>query len=215
MIMRASISRRDVLRAGLGLGAAGIVVGSSGCTVLNNVNTPTPLYDLKPKVDLPAGLPKVSWQLVVAQPNADADLDTARIALRRNANVTEYFANAAWIDNVPNLLQSKLLEAFEQSRCVAVGRDVASLVPDYVLQVELRDFQAEYGGAVSGAHIRLVAKLVRMSDRKIVDTINAEGKAQVNGTDMAQVISAFEQALGPVLVQVVVGTLKAVPAGSS
>jgi len=211
MIMRASISRREALRAGLGWGAVGIV-GLSGCTVLNNVNTPTPLYDLKPKVDLPAGLPKVSWQLVVAQPNADADLDTARIALRRNTNITEYFASAAWIDNVPNLLQSKVLEAFEQSGCVAVGRDIASLIPDYVLQIELRDFQAEYGGSVAGAHIRLTANLVRMSDRKIVDTINAEGRAQANGTDMSQVITAFEQALGPVLTQVVVGTLKAVPA---
>lgn len=213
MIMQDSIPRRDVLRIGLGLGLGAIAAtGLSGCTVLNSVNTPTPLYDLKPKVDLPAGLPKVPWQLVVDQPNADADLNTSRIALRRSGNVTEYFANAAWIDNVPNLLQSKLLEAFEQSNCVAVGRDIASLVPDYVLQVELRDFQAEYGGAVAGAHIRLTAKLVRMSDRKIVNTINAEQKAQSSGTDMSQVIDAFQQALGPVLTQVVVGTLKAAPA---
>jgi cholesterol transport system auxiliary component len=213
MIMQGSISRRHLLHTGLSLGLS--VVGAAAlpaCSVLTNVNTPTPLYDLKPKVDLPADLPKVTWQLVVAQPNADADLDTARIALRRNSNVTEYFANAAWIDNVPNLLQSKLLEAFEQSGRVAVGRDIASLVPDYVLQIELRDFQAEYGGAVAGAHIRLTAKLVRMSDRRIVQTINAEGKAQASGSDMPQVIFAFEQALGPVLTQVVVGTLKSAPA---
>jgi len=208
-----ALSRRRLLRASIGLGiSAAVGPGLSACTVLTTVNTPTPLYNLKPQVDLPAGLPKVRWQLVVAQPNADADLDTARIALRRSGNVTEYFANAAWVDNAPNLVQSKLIEAFEQSGSVAVGRDVSSLIPDYVLQVELRDFQAEYGGPVAGAHVRITAKLVRMSDRKIVDTINAEQKAQSSGTDMQQVISAFQQALGPVLTQIVTGTLKAVPA---
>jgi cholesterol transport system auxiliary component len=211
MIMQGAMSRRGVLRAGLGLGGV-MAIGLAGCSVLTNVNTPTPLYDLKPQVDLPADLPKVSWQLVVASPNTSADLDTARIALRRSGNITEYFASAAWIDNVPNLLQSKLLQAFEQSGKIAVGRDVATLVPDYVLETELWDFQAEYGGAVTGAHIRMTGKLIRMSDRKIVDTINAEGKAQSSGTDMQQVVAAFNQALGPVLSQIVTGTLKAVPA---
>jgi len=211
--MQGSMSRRGLLRTGLGLGLGAVgVVGLTGCSVLNNVNTPTPLYDLKPQVDLPADLPKVSWQLVVASPNAAADLDTARIALRRGGNITEYFASAAWVDNVPNLLQSKLLEAFEQSGKVAVGRDIATLVPDYVLETEIWDFQAEYGGAVAGAHIRLTGKLVRMSDRKIVSTINAENKAQSNGTDMQQVVAAFDQALGPVLSQIVTGALKAAPA---
>jgi len=213
--MRDSIARRRLLRAGAGLGLAAILPGMmsvSGCTVLNNVNTPTPLYDLKPEVDLPAGLPKVQWQLVVAQPNTSADLDTSRIALRRGGNVTEYFASAAWVDNVPNLVQSKLIQAFDQSGCVAVGRDVASLVPDYVLQIDVWDFQAEYGGPVAGAHIRITGKLVRMSDRKIVSTIAVENKAQSTGTDMQQVVAAFDKAFGPVLAQLVTATLKAVPA---
>ncbi|HVJ35081.1 MAG TPA: ABC-type transport auxiliary lipoprotein family protein [Terriglobia bacterium] len=212
MIVSKSLSRRDWLLAARGLGLVAALSTVAGCAVLGGVNTPTPLYDLKPQVDLPAGLPKVKWQLVVSQPDADADLDTARIALRRGGNVTEYFANAAWTDNVPNLVQSKLLEAFEQSNCVAVGRDVASLIPDYVLQIELRDFQAEYGGPVAGAHVRMTAKIVRMSDRRIIDTINAEARAQSSGTDMQQVVAAFDKALGPVLSQIVAGTLKAIPA---
>ncbi|HVJ42542.1 MAG TPA: ABC-type transport auxiliary lipoprotein family protein [Dongiaceae bacterium] len=212
MIVPKAMSRRNWLRAARGVGLVAAISAVTGCTVLNGVNTPTPLYDLRPQVDLPAGLPKVQWQLVVSLPDASADLDTSRIALRRSGNITEYFANAAWTDNVPNLIQSKLLEAFEQSNCVAVGRDVASLVPDYVLQIELRDFQAEYGGPVAGAHVRMTAKIVRMSDRKIVDTITAENRAQSSGTDMQQVVAAFDKALGPVLTQIVVGTLKAVPA---
>jgi cholesterol transport system auxiliary component len=210
--MQHPLSRRRLLRDGIGFGALVCAAASlNACTVLTAVNTPTPLYDLKPELSLPPGLPKVTWQLVVSEPNTSADLDTSRIALRRSGNVTEYFANAAWTDNVPNLVQSTLLQAFEKSGAVAVGRDVSSLVPDYVLQTEIWDFQAEYGGPVAGAHVRMTAKLVRMTDRKIVQTISVEQKAQSNGTDMQQVISAFEKALGPALTQIVSETLKAVP----
>jgi cholesterol transport system auxiliary component len=183
-----------------------------GCTVLGNVNTPVPLYNLRPKISFAQPLPKVNWQLVVSVPNADADLDTARIALRRSTGVTEYFANAAWTDNGPNLVQSKLIEAFEETQSVAVGRDVAGLIPDYILQSELRDFQAEYAnGSFVGAHIRLTAKLVRMADRKIVATINAERKVKASGSDILEVVAAFEAALAPVLEQIVTGTLQAMP----
>ncbi len=208
-MMNEAISRRLLLcRTGILTGAVAVL---PGCGVLTNVNQQVPLYNPKPQLSFDASLPKVSWQLVISTPNADADLDTARIALRRSTGVTEYFANAAWIDNVPNMLQSKLVEAFEKTGSVAVGRDVGGLMPDYVLQTDIRDFQAEYGGPVAGAHIHVVAKLVRMTDRKIAATINADQRATSSGTDMLQVVSAFQQALGSVLTQIVTGTLTAVP----
>ena len=210
-----NISRRALFRGAMLTGAVTAGgIGLMGCTVLSNVNNPVPLYNLRPQITFDTPLPKVDTQLVVSVPNADADLDTARIALRRSTGVTEYFANAAWIDNGPNLIQSKLLEAFEKTGSVAVGRDVAGLIPDYVLQSELRDFQAEYeNGSFVGAHIRLTVKLVRMSDRKIVSIINAEQKVKASGTDILQVVAAFEAALAPVLEQVVTGTLKAMQVG--
>jgi cholesterol transport system auxiliary component len=209
-----NISRRALLRGALTAGALTAGGGLMGCTVLSNVNTPVPLYNLRPQITFDTSLPKVDTQLVVSVPNADADLDTARIALRRSTGVTEYFANAAWTDNGPNLIQSKLIEAFEKTNSVAVGRDVAGLIPDFVLQSELRDFQAEYeNGSFVGAHIRLTAKLVRMSDRKIISIINAEQKVKASGTDILQVVAAFEAALAPVLKQIVTETLKAMQAG--
>jgi len=208
MTLDGKLSRRSLLRAGV-VAAGGF--GLSACSVLQAANAPLPLYTLRPQLTFDPPPPKVSWQLVVSAPNADADLDTSRIALRRSNGVTEYFANAAWIDNAPNLVQSKLIEAFEKTGSVAVGRDVGGLLPDYVLQTELWDFQAEYGGPAAGAHIRVSAKLVRMTDRKIVTTINAEQRAKATGTDMLQIVAAFQSALGPVLQQVVMETLTAVP----
>ena len=84
---------------------------------------------------------------MVGTPVASADLDTTRIALTRSPGVIEYFAKGAWADDAPILLQDKLIESFEASGAiVAIGRDAVGLKPDYVLQSELRDFQAEFTG---------------------------------------------------------------------
>ncbi len=62
----------------------------------------------------------------------------------------EYFADGSWTDTAPSLVQAKLIEAFEATNAIlAVGRDAAGLKPDYILQSDLRDFQAEYQGGAA------------------------------------------------------------------
>ena len=202
------------LKTGLGrrrfivLSAAGL----AGCGLVPNVNQPVTLYTLKPKLDLTQPMAKVGWQLVVAEPAAERDIDTTRIALTRTANVIEYFADGSWSDTAPNLVQAKLIEAFESTKAiVAVGRDAAGLKPDYILQSDLRDFQAEYSSpdAAPSAHVRLIAKLVQMPDRRITRTVSAEASVPASAKDMAAIVVAFQQALGQVLSQVVTGILSA------
>ena len=183
--------------------------GLAGCGLVPDVNKPLTLYTLKPKLNLTQPPAKVGWQLVVAEPAAERDIDTTRIALSRRANVIEYFADGNWSDTAPNMVQAKLIEAFESTKAIlAVGRDAAGLKPDYILQSDLRDFQAEYGeGGGATAHVRLIAKLVQMPDRRITRTVTAEASAPASAKDMAAIVVAFEQALGQALSQIVTGIL--------
>ena len=198
------ISRRDLLITG-GAGAA-----LAGCTVIPRVNDPVPLYTLSAVAQFNRTLPKVDWQLVVGTPVASADLDTTRIALTRSPGVIEYFAKGAWADNAPVLLQDKLIESFEASGAIAaVGRDAVGLRPDYVLQSELRDFQAELGGSKPTAHLRLAAKLVRMPDRRIVATANIDQRVPADGGSLPQIVDAFDRAASEAFEQVVVRVLTA------
>ena len=192
--------RRDLL-----LGAAALL---AGCGIVPDVSQPLTLYTLKPKLT-PQNLPKVGWQLVVADPPAERDIDTTRIALTRTATVIEYFAGGSWSDTAPNLVQAKLIEAFEATNAIlAVGRDAAGLKPDYILQSDLRDFQAEYqNGAAPSAHVRLISKLVQMPDRRIVRTVAAEFSAPASGKELSAVVNAFEVALGQVLDKTVTAIL--------
>jgi cholesterol transport system auxiliary component len=195
------ISRRHFMLAG------GFALG--GCGVIPKVNEPVPLYTLSAVGEYQQSLPKVDWQLVVGTPVASADLNTTRIALTRSPGVIEYFANGAWADYAPILLQGKLIESFEASKAVSVGRDAVGLRPDYVLQSDLRDFQAEYSGQAPTAHLRLSAKLVRMPDRRIVANILSEQKVAAAGNSLPQIVQAFDQAAGQAFEEVVVRVLTA------
>lgn len=195
-------------RSFLVLSAAGL----AGCGLVPDVNRPLTLYTLKPKLALAQQPAKVGWQLVVAEPSAERDIDTTRIALSRTPNVIEYFADGNWSDTAPKMVQAKLIEAFESTNAiVAVGRDAVGLRADYILQSDLRDFQADYtaNGGVPTAQIRFIAKLVEMPDRRITRTISAEAAAPASGKDLAAIVVAFEQALGQVLSKIVAGILAA------
>ena len=196
------ISRRYFMLAG---GAA-----LSGCNVIPKVNDPIPLYTLSAVGAFEQSLPKVDWQLVVGTPVASADLNSTRIALTRAPGVVEYFAKGAWADYAPILLQDKLIESFEASNAiVSVGRDAVGLRPDFVLQSDLRDFQAEYSGAVPTAHLRLAAKLVRMPDRRIVANILTEQKVAAAANSLPQIVDAFDRAASQAFEEVVVKVLTA------
>ena len=198
------ISRRRFL---ITTGAGAVL---TGCGVIPKVNDPIPLYTLSAVAQFNRTLPKVDWQLVVGTPVASADLDTTRIALTRSPGVIEYFGNGAWADYAPILLQDKLIESFEASGAItAVGRDAVGLKPDYVLQSELRDFQAELGGAKPTAHLRLAAKLVRMPDRRIVATANIDQRVPAIGGSLPQIVDAFDRAASESFEQVVVRVLTA------
>jgi cholesterol transport system auxiliary component len=197
------ISRRHFMLAG------GAALG--GCGVIPKVNDPVPLYTLSAVSAFEQSLPKVDWQLVVGTPVASADLNTTRIALTRSPGVIEYFANGAWADYAPILLQGKLIESFEASKAVSVGRDAVGLRPDYVLHSDLRDFQAEYSGAAPIAHLRLSAKLVRMPDRRIVANILTEHEVPAAGNSLAEIVAAFDRAAGEAFDEVVVRVLTAEP----
>ena len=199
-----SIERRHLLL----LGAGSLLLAA--CGIIPEVNTPLNLYSLSPKVAPINNPPTLDWQLVVAEPKAGADLATNRIALTRAANRIEYFAEGIWADAAPALVQAKLIEAFEAVvPKLAVGRDSAGLKPDFILQSDLRDFQASYTGASGEAVVRIAAKLVKMPERRIVGLISAEARRPSSGVGLPGIVVAFESALGDVFGQLIAGVLAA------
>lgn len=194
--------RRSALLAALGFGLA-------GCSSLLT-DPPKPLFQLTPKSTYPAGMPHLSGQLLIDVPLAPAGLDTSRIALSRSPVSLDYFADGEWTDRTPRLVQTALLESFENSRTVsAIDRETIGLGADLVLKPELRHFEAVYDSpdGVPQIWVLLNARLVKMPERKIIAQQSFEARYPAAANKIGDIVVAFDEALGKVMKELVVWTV--------
>jgi len=189
-----------------------LLVSACGNVIPGAASEPPRLFDLSPKSTFAADLPKVSWQLIVEVPVAAASLNTNRIALRRDEWTLEYFERATWTDVAPRLVQTLMVESFENTdKIVSVGREAVGLRSDYVLKTELREFQAEYQSGRPVVHVRIIAKLVKMPQRTIIDWTSEDHVIPATSDTMEAIVEAFDEALGSTLKRIVEWTLRAAP----
>jgi cholesterol transport system auxiliary component len=182
----------------------------AGCGGLLSGPPARQLYRMEPTFAFAAPLPHVGLQVLVAAPSAPAGLDTARIALSRAPVSLDYFADAEWTDRAPFLVQSALVEGFQKSAAVpAAGPDSGDLRADFVIETAIRDFEAIYGSpnGAPRAVVALNVQLIRMPQRSIVaqTTVRREQPAAANA--IADVVGAFDAALGGAAVDVVTWTV--------
>jgi cholesterol transport system auxiliary component len=185
----------------------------AGCTGLVFDKAPPKLYRLTPKSTFDPNMKKVEWQLTIETPMAEAGINTSRIAVLRNPLSLDYYEGVTCVDTAPRLVQTLLVESFENSRkIIGVGRQSVNLRTDYALITDLREFQSELvtnGSPI--AHVRINAKLVRFPDRVIVATMSADEKVPAAGGNLENVIQAFDKALGRALKKIVNWGLTVVP----
>jgi len=190
-----------------------LAVAPTGCSGLL-AGAPAPnLYTLTPvpTADFSPSGARVSWQLLVDAPVSAAALDTERIALSRSPTTVDYFADAAWTDHAPLLVQSLILQSFENSgRIAAVGRESMALRADYILSTELRHFEADYGSGSPVAHVEITAKLVKALDRNIAAQQRFDAVVPAKANQVPAVVEAFNAALHQSLRQMVDWTLATV-----
>lgn len=206
--LRALRGRRRALRL---IAAAPLAAGLAACDLgLPGQGPPPRLFQLSPKNAFETGLRKVDWQLLIEEPVAAAGINSTRIALYRRAIELEYYARASWTDRAPSMIQTLVVESFENSGAiVAVGRDSIGLRADFVVKLELREFQAEYPpSGPPASHVGLNAKLVRMPQRVIVGSEQFEAAVPAEADRIEDVVLAFDEALGKVLKDLVTWTLR-------
>ncbi len=203
--------------------AISLAVLAVGCSFkLPGGGEPPRMYILSPKSTYPKDLPKVEWQLLIEVPQSPAGINTQRIALRDSPIELRYFDRANWTDLAPKMVQTLMVESFENSnRIVAVGREAIGLRADYILKTELREFQAEYPSALPRfgeetdadtapplIRVRLNAKLIKLPRRAIVASSNFEYTVVASANSMAGIIGGFDEALGKTMKRLVAWTLK-------
>ena len=185
-----------------------LLVGGCGGGLLAPSGPAPAIYRLQapPEISVPG--PTVSWQLLVDKPTATLALDTTRIAIEPAPDRIDYYADVAWGDDTPSVLQELILQSFDRSgRIQAVQRQGGGLQADYILAVDLQDFETDAAASPASAHVRLTARLVRTRDRTIVASRAFDVSAPVGGGGFDAVIAGFNGALADLLPQLVGWTL--------
>ncbi len=204
--MTITLHRRALLAA-----ASGLLV--AGCSDIVGPPPAPKLYVLEPKMAAIPGA-AVAWALSVQVPDSTAGLDSERIVISRPPAGLDFYANAAWSDQVPDLVQIALVEAFERSgRIASVARDSSGTRSDLILNTDLRDFETRYDsgeGAPVGV-VRIGVRLIEARSRRIVGTteITKEVRASANSVDAS--VAAITVAFSAVLTELVPWVLQHQP----
>lgn len=193
-------------------GALSVLGGCTGLATLGTFTEPVQLYEVSPKSTYDGALPTVTAQLVVEEPTAASSVNTDRIAVKPNAFQVQYFPQARWVDRAPLMVQTRLVESFENTgRVASVGRQAIGLSSDFTLVTELREFQAEAPGEEDGplhVHVQLNMKIVREPQGLIIASQSFSRETQAASIEMLDVVRAFDAALGQAMRDAVEWTVR-------
>jgi cholesterol transport system auxiliary component len=210
MIMPAAVSR--LLCAALFALSIASVTGCAGLATLKSVTEPTDRYDLTPKSTYDPSLPAIAAQLVVEEPTAASSVNTDRIAIKPNHYQVQYFPRARWVDRAPLLVQTMLVESFENTgKVAAVGRQAIGLSSDFTLVTDLREFQATVGEGENSpiaVTVQLNMKIVQEPLGLIVASKSFMHRVPEVSSEMISVVTAFDTALGKTMRQAVEWTVR-------
>ncbi|MBN8532209.1 MAG: membrane integrity-associated transporter subunit PqiC [Alphaproteobacteria bacterium] len=150
-------------------------------------------------LNIPKELPPVrkAASLLIDAPSAPGSLDTTKIALKREANRFDYFADSQWVDRAPLMLHHLIVNTLEKSGPLTVSAATAlGTETGYFLTVEIRDFQAEYAGRqLPEIHIGLAVRLHSLPERQLIAAHVFEEKIPADANTMQAVVNAFDSGL--------------------
>ncbi|HYM34971.1 MAG TPA: ABC-type transport auxiliary lipoprotein family protein, partial [Steroidobacteraceae bacterium] len=135
--------------------------------------------------------------LAIALPTAAPGLDTERIAILHEARRLDYYREAQWGAALPQVVQSLLVGSLQNQKLFrSVTTEQARVTASYLLDLDIRDFQAEYANDSSAPTVRvtLVASLIRISDRKLIGMYPVTFTVLASANRMSAVAAAFESA---------------------
>lgn len=183
-------SIRSLLRL---LGVLTVALTVTACAVLKPPPAPRDTFDLTVPQNLAiSGSTKA--QILVKQPNSLKAIDSDRMILREGTAEITYLAGAQWADNVPKLVQSRLLEAFENAGAAgAAAKPGDGLVIDYQLISEIRRFEIDLTDAPV-AVIEISIKLLSDKSGRVLETRIFKARQQATGSEAADYVAALDGA---------------------
>jgi len=206
--------RRPHLAALLWGGCAALVLG--GCSgLLHSSARPEQTYYLRAPATAGTAAPgsgatgsdaaashATGVSLRVGHPVADPGLDSPRIMLVQADHRMNFYSGSRWAAPAPELIESLAVQTLSASGDWSSVESSGSPFPsDYLLQIALRRFEADYtsGGSAPVVHVLLDCIVGRREGRDVIAIFVAQGDAAAASNRLSAVVGAFEQASGAAL----------------
>ena len=147
------------------------------------------------------GAHRLRAQIAIREPVASLDLDGQRILVRTGPETVAYLSGAQWSDRLPTLIQTRLVQTFQNAHLLQVGRAGGGVAADYNLELDIRAFELD-AKAVQ-ADVDIAAKIVSITGGHVVAARIFKMQVPAGGTSGAQATAALNIALSAVMTQIV------------
>ncbi|HEV8331837.1 MAG TPA: ABC-type transport auxiliary lipoprotein family protein [Steroidobacteraceae bacterium] len=192
---------------------AGLASLCVGCGSLLETKLPeSTSYVLAPAPASSTGVTRSEADLSIGRPDLAPGLDTERIAVLKGRQL-DYYRGAQWGGRMVEVVQTLLVDSFEDQQLFrSVTSEQSRVASEYVLDISVRDFQAEYAGdnGAPTAHVTILGRLIRVVDRQLVDTFAATAQSKATDDRLGPVAAAFETAAHKVVLELAQKTATAI-----
>jgi phospholipid/cholesterol/gamma-HCH transport system substrate-binding protein len=170
-------------------------------------------YDLAAATQFPAMEKSIKVQMAVPDPHVVLAFDTQKILTRSAQGTYSDVKDGRWADNLPKLVQAKLIESFENANLLGkVSRPFDLLEAQFRLETTIRNFQISLAPQPT-AVVEFAARI--LGDKgKVLDARIFKASAPAKGADAPDAVAALDEAFTKVASEIVawsVEKLAAVP----
>ena len=131
-------------------------------------------------------------QVALPEPIALVVFETQKVLVAPIPQQLKPLADGQWADSVPRLVQTALVESFENAGFAHVSKAIDGFTPDAQLVLEIRAFQIAAGDPAE-AHIEIFAKWLT-ADGKITSQRSFSATSPARANDGASGAAALNQA---------------------
>jgi ABC-type uncharacterized transport system auxiliary subunit len=133
----------------------------------------------------------------VAHPLAAPGLESRQIILVQADHRMNFYLGSRWPAPLPDMVESLAVDTLRATGEWQSVQDSGSpFIPQYLLSISVRRFEADYTRARSAPQVEVVldCTLGAREGRELVASFVAQGSAAAAGDHMSEVVAAFESA---------------------
>jgi cholesterol transport system auxiliary component len=168
----------------------------AGCTFLHSNTKPEQTYFLRAPQPAAAAA-ALSSSLRVGHVTAGPGLDSPHIMLVQADHRMDFYSGSRWAAPATEVIEALTVETLRSSGVWSSVEDSTSPFPsDYLLQLEVRRFEADYTQGSTAPVVRVTFDCIigRREGRDVVASFEAAASAAAGANRLSEVVAAFEQA---------------------